>query len=394
MVGRARLLLLLLSPAAAAYLGLRNQGNTCYMNSFLQALHHLPEFRAAIYSIPTRLDNNSAVELVPLELQRVFYELQHAEQLVGADDVKTERLTRSFGWGRREVMEQQDVQEFARMLCDALQSAFRAHGVRDAVADLFEGRTASVTRCTRVPFSSEKEERFYDLQMQVAGCNSLHGSLRQFVREEELRGDNQYNTRDPTFGRQDARRGTRFKSLPPVLQLHLKRFEYDASSGNMQKLQQEFSFPTRLKLQRYMAKGKDSPPGTPPPVYDLHAVLSHVGDAGSGHYVSYVQPRGSKQWYEFDDTRVRPVREEVAVRQQYGGRHSKGGGLMGMGAAPNAYMLVYVRRDLIAEDAAEATGELLPPKVKGAFEKTLRGKGAKGAATAFSEDSAAESLFG
>ena len=75
MVGRARLVLLLLSPAAAAYLGLRNQGNTCYMNSLLQALHHLPEFRAAIYSIPTRLDNNSAVELVPLELQRVFYEL-------------------------------------------------------------------------------------------------------------------------------------------------------------------------------------------------------------------------------------------------------------------------------------------------------------------------------
>ena len=107
------LLLVLVRAAAGAYLGLRNQGNTCYMNSLLQTLHHLPEFRKAIYSIPTRVDNSSAMELVPLELQRVFYELQHAEQLVGAAEVGTERLTRSFGWGRREVMEQQDVQELS-----------------------------------------------------------------------------------------------------------------------------------------------------------------------------------------------------------------------------------------------------------------------------------------
>ena len=44
------------SVAEGAYLGLRNQGNTCYMNSLLQALHHIPEFRDAIYSIPTTAD--------------------------------------------------------------------------------------------------------------------------------------------------------------------------------------------------------------------------------------------------------------------------------------------------------------------------------------------------
>ena len=76
--------------------------------------------------------------------------------------------------------------------------------------------------------------------------------------EETLRGENKYNTRDPKLGRQEAKRAVRFKSLPPVLQLHLKRFEYDFESGSMHKLQQEFSFPTRLKLQRYMAKGGEA----------------------------------------------------------------------------------------------------------------------------------------
>ena len=40
------------------------------------------------------------------------------------------------------------------------------------------------------------------------------------------------------LGRQDAKRAVRFQRLPPVLQLHLKRFEYDAHTGSMSKLQQ------------------------------------------------------------------------------------------------------------------------------------------------------------
>ena len=83
-----------------------------------------------------------------------------------------------------------------------------AHGVGDAVGELFEGRTASLTRCTRVAFEREKEERFYDLQLQVAGCRNLHASLRDFVRESRLDGENRYNTRDPVLGKQDARRAT------------------------------------------------------------------------------------------------------------------------------------------------------------------------------------------
>ena len=373
----AALILICASLARSAYLGLRNQGNTCYMNSLLQALHHLPEFRDAVFSIPTSDSPTNGTELVPLELQRVFYELQNAED-AGAEEVGTERLTRSFGWGVREVMVQQDVQEFSRMLCDMLQASMQAHGVVDSVAELFEGRTASLTRCTRVDFKSEKEERFYDLQLQVAGCPSLHHSLRHFVKEESFTGDNQYNTRDPALGKQDAKRSVRFKRLPPVLQLHLKRFEYNHRTGDMQKLQEAFAFPTNLKLNRYMAPDSESSGGLS---YTLHAVLSHMGDAGSGHYIAYVRPRGSSQWYEFDDTRVKPVAQQVAVRQQYGGRYGRGRSPFGMGAHPNAYMLIYVRDDLQNAGAAgETEAALLPPKVRDHFEATMRKARGRGGA--------------
>ena len=124
------------------------------------------------------------------------------------------------------------------MLCETLQEHMRASGRPDDVARLFEGITLNSIRCTRVDFSSEREERWYDLQVPVQGCGGLRPSLGAFVREEKLSGANRYNTRRPELGRQEARRGARLKSVPPVLQLHLKRFEYDTRSGEMHKLQQ------------------------------------------------------------------------------------------------------------------------------------------------------------
>ena len=42
---------------------------------------------------------------------------------------------------------------------------------------------------------------------------------------EQMEGENQY--RDDKYGLQDARKGVKFESFPPVLQLQLKRFVYD-----------------------------------------------------------------------------------------------------------------------------------------------------------------------
>ena len=86
--------------------------------------------------------------------------------------------------------------------------------------------------------------------------------------------------------------------------------------------------------------------------------------------MSYVRPVGRSQWIEFDDTRVSAVAERVAVRGQFGGRHSPSHDAR-FGAAPNAYMLVYVREDA-SEDEPDAS--LLPSEVRAAFAKELGGR--------------------
>ena len=62
------------SKTATGYVGLKNQGATCYMNSVLQTLYCTNYLRNSIFMIPTA--NEDSQRSIPLALQRVFYELQ------------------------------------------------------------------------------------------------------------------------------------------------------------------------------------------------------------------------------------------------------------------------------------------------------------------------------
>ena len=68
------------SKKHTGYVGLKNQGATCYMNSLLQTLYFTTKLRRAVYQMPTEHDD--PIRSVPLALQRIFYELQHRSAAV------------------------------------------------------------------------------------------------------------------------------------------------------------------------------------------------------------------------------------------------------------------------------------------------------------------------
>lgn len=65
------------------------------------------------------------------------------------------------------------------------------------------------------------------------------------------RGNVRYDAGE-VHGRQDAKKGVRFKRFPPVLTIHLKRFEYDMVTGNMVKVNDRFAFPRRMNIDGYL----------------------------------------------------------------------------------------------------------------------------------------------
>jgi ubiquitin C-terminal hydrolase len=77
------------------YIGLNNQGATCYMNSLLQALYMTPEFRQFIYTWGYNPNLHGEKDYsIPYQLQRLFAHLQLSRKRA----IETKSLTKSFGW--------------------------------------------------------------------------------------------------------------------------------------------------------------------------------------------------------------------------------------------------------------------------------------------------------
>ncbi|XP_044946339.1 ubiquitin C-terminal hydrolase 12-like isoform X3 [Hordeum vulgare subsp. vulgare] len=331
------------SKKETGYVGLKNQGATCYMNSLLQTLYHMPYFRKAVYHMPTT-ENDMPSGSIPLALQSLFYKLQYSD-----NSVATKELTKSFGWDTYDSFMQHDVQELNRVLCEKLEDKMKGTVVEGTIEQLFEGHHINYIECINVDYKSNRKESFYDLQLDVKGCRDVYASFDKYVEVERLEGDNKYQAEQ--HGLQDARKGVLFLDFPPVLQLQLKRFEYDYMRDTMVKINDRYEFPLQLDLDK--DDGKYLTPDADRSIrnlYTLHSVLVHSGGVHGGHYYAFIRPTLSDQWYKFDDERVTKEDTKKALEEQYGGEEELPQVNPGFNNTPfkftkysNAYMLVYIR---------------------------------------------------
>jgi ubiquitin carboxyl-terminal hydrolase 7 len=150
---------------------------------------------------------------------------------------------------------------------------------------LFEGKMISYIKCKNVDYTSTKIETFYDIQLNIKGKKNIDESFKDYISTEVLDGDNKYDAGE--FGLQAAEKGVIFSSFPPILHLHLMRFQYDPITDNSVKFNDRFEFYEKIKLDEYLKKEGDTPA-----TYILHAVLVHSGDNHGGHYVVFINPKG------------------------------------------------------------------------------------------------------
>lgn len=240
------------------YVGLANQGATCYLNSLLQTLFMTPEFRRAIFSWHYNPDKDVEKEnCIPFQLQRLFGLLQ----LSKSKATDTIALTNSFGWGGSEVFQQQDVQELTRVLFDALEDTFKGTEVENIIDQLYAGELVDYIRCIDVAYQSDRTDKFLDLSFAIVpfgstkAMHSLSECIQLFLRPELLDGENQYFAE--SVGRKvDAIKGLKFGKLPPIMICSLKRFVYEFSSIGIQqkKMNDVVRFPFILDMNKYVSK--------------------------------------------------------------------------------------------------------------------------------------------
>ncbi|ORX33688.1 hypothetical protein BD324DRAFT_666297 [Kockovaella imperatae] len=326
------------SKKETGYVGLKNQGATCYMNSLLQSLFCTNYFRKAVYQIPT--DKDTPSESLALALQRVFYHLQTSNL-----PVSTTELTKSFGWKSLDSFMQHDVQEFSRILQDKLEIKMKGTPAEGAIPKLFKGSMKNYIKCINVDFESSVSEDFYDIQLTIKGIKNLRDSFRDYVSVETLDGENKYQAEG--YGLQDAKKGVIFQTLPPVLHVQLRRFEYDIEKDALVKINDRHEFPFSIDLGEFLDENADRSASH---VYKLHGVLVHSGDLHGGHYFALIKPTKDGRWLKFDDDRVTPVTDKEVLEDNYGGDMLNGlvpphqrTQARTLKKFTNAYMLVYVR---------------------------------------------------
>ena len=238
------------------YIGLQNQGATCYMNSLLQSLYMTPEFRQLIYSFnyQEELHGNKDYS-IPYQLQRLFTNLQLSRNSF----VSTKSLTKSFGWESSQSFEQQDSSEFSRVLYDAIEQSFHLAGQDfEHFNDLYKGEVTSYVKCLECNNESVRKEKILDVSLPIKNefgtgviNSSVEMALENYIKPELLNGGNQYFC-DICNKKVDAEKGMKFTKCPPLLDIQLSRFTLNWETLQREKIYDKVSFPLYLNMNDYL----------------------------------------------------------------------------------------------------------------------------------------------
>lgn len=297
-------------------LGLKNLGNSCYLNSVLQCLTYTPP----LANFCLKFKHTSLCDLAASErdrksdcpfciLERRIVRSLCSDLTLDAPSKLTNCLrlfADHFRLGRQE-----DAHEFLRYVIDACHNTClrlkKLHHHRrkpvategfegnSVVKDIFGGALQSQVKCLLCGKESNKVDEIMDISLDVMHSASLKEALHKFFQAEVLDGNNKYKC-DNCKKLVSAKKQMSILQAPNVLVIQLKRFE--GIFGG--KIDKAIAFEEVLVLSSYMCKATQDPY----PEYNLFASIVHSGfSPDSGHYYAYIKD-AMNRWYCCNDSFV------------------------------------------------------------------------------------------
>ena len=123
--------------STTGYVGLRNQGATCYMNSLLQQLFMIPQFRRAI--IEHTFEKTPPESALMPQLQTMFGFLE-ASCRRSYDTLQFCKTYCGAAEGSHVLQQQMDVDEFMNQFFDKIETELKGSPIASLIRDNFGGK--------------------------------------------------------------------------------------------------------------------------------------------------------------------------------------------------------------------------------------------------------------
>ncbi|KAI3679973.1 hypothetical protein L2E82_50709 [Cichorium intybus] len=335
--------------------GLNNLGNTCFMNSVLQALLHAPPFRNYFLSGRHNQDSCRKTSNDRLCLSCDIDVICSA--VFSGDRAPYSPAQFLYSWWRLSenlaCYEQQDAHEFFMSVLDRIhEKEGKTRNTNKDTGDChcvvhraFSGLLRSDVTCTTCGFTSTTYDPCVDISLDLntntnhtlhiasnkaqksteTGISTLTSCLDLFTRPEKLGSDQKLFCQN-CQERHESVKQMSIRRLPLVLCLHVKRFEHSLVRKASRKIDRHLQFPFSLDMTPYVSssivrkrfgnrifafEGDESEISTN---FEVFAVITHSGMLESGHYVTYL--RLNEQWYKCDDAWITEVEDEIVRASQ------------------------------------------------------------------------------
>jgi ubiquitin C-terminal hydrolase len=329
--------------------GLANLGETCYINALLQIISHTYELNELLNSDGYKSKLNKCIEselLVSWDELRLLMWSENCTISPGGFIYAIRKISKIKKNNMFSSISQNDMPEFLTFLFDIFHTALKRKvtmtiggnpkNKRDKMAKLcyemmqkeytenysevlnmFYGIHVSTLTSVGVDVSESKSkyeylsirpEPFMVISLPIPdkkASNQEHITLMDCFDlncEKELMEGNNAWFNESLGKKQDVYKRLVYWSLPDIMVIDIKRFEYNPKTDSFVKNQSNIRIPVEnVNFSKYVeGYNKENY------VYDLYGICNHHGDENFGHYTSTIKTADSR-WFNFNDATVKEI---------------------------------------------------------------------------------------